>query len=198
MNPNPLNELHASHPAFGKMLDDPIRDAARLIGTWVVLAACLTVSTAAGKGWSSSEAEAVRRIQLRAAPPLPAWSATARGWLLVTGRALRAGTGHVDQRAAPRASNYCRCWHHLPLFRLLYPARVLSGSGWLHGMLLLVEKGADDAGLGETALYVLGSLSDVVNSMESDRFFARREAEDQPGRCPECQPYGSCSRCWWP
>ncbi|KDP86138.1 mechanosensitive ion channel family protein [Cupriavidus basilensis] len=173
MNPNPLNELHASHPAFGKMLDDLIRDAGGPGFIWqlVVLAACLALAwplarlvvkrVEAGYAGSSFALRFAAASLERAMFPL-------FGWLLVMG--ARYGLELVMSTSVLRLAL-------VPLFGItfLYFAfyilrRVLSGSGQLHGMLLLVEKVLTTLVWAAMALYVLGLLSDVVNWMESVRF----------------------------
>ncbi|KJK24117.1 mechanosensitive ion channel protein MscS [Burkholderiaceae bacterium 16] len=173
MNPNPLNELNASHPAFGKMLNDLIRDAGGPGFIWqlVVLAACLALAwplarlvvkrVEAGYAGSSFALRFAAASLERAMFPL-------FGWLLVMG--ARYGLELVMSTSVLRLVL-------VPLFGItfLYFAfyilrRVLSGSGQLHGMLLLVEKVLTTLVWAAMALYVLGLLSDVVNWMESVRF----------------------------
>ncbi|MGO4808900.1 mechanosensitive ion channel family protein [Cupriavidus sp. 2MCAB6] len=173
MNPNPLNELNASHPAFGKMLNDLIRDAGGPGFIWqlVVLAACLALAwplarlvvkrVEAGYAGSSFALRFAAASLERAMFPL-------FGWLLVMG--ARYGLELVMSTSVLRLAL-------VPLFGItfLYFAfyilrRVLSGSGQLHGMLLLVEKVLTTLVWVAMALYVLGLLSDVVNWMESVRF----------------------------
>jgi small-conductance mechanosensitive channel len=173
MNSNPLTELHAAHPAFGKMLEDLIRDAGGPGFIWqlVVLAACLAVA------WPLARL-VVRRLKARyAASSFALRFAVASleramfplfGWLLVI--AARYGLEPVMSASVLRLAL-------VPLFGItfLYFAfyilrRVLSSSGQVHGMLLLVEKVLTTLVWAAMALYVLGLLWDVMNWMESIRF----------------------------
>ncbi|WP_420993582.1 mechanosensitive ion channel family protein [Cupriavidus sp. 30B13] len=173
MNPNSLTELHVSHPAFGRMLDDLIRDAGGPGFIWqlVVLAASLAVA------WPLARL-VVKRLEARydgssfalrfAAASLERAMFPLFGWLLVT--VARFGLEQLMSVSVLRLAL-------VPLFGItfLYFAfyilrRVMSGSGQLHGMLLLVEKVLTTLVWAAMALYVLGLLWDVVGWMESVRF----------------------------
>ncbi|MGO4329848.1 MULTISPECIES: mechanosensitive ion channel family protein [unclassified Cupriavidus] len=173
MNPNPLNELHVAHPAFGRMLDDLIRDAGGPGFIWqlVVLAGCLAVA------WPLARL-VVKRLEARydgssfalrfAASSLERAMFPLFGWLLVM--AARFGLEQLMSASVLRLAL-------VPLFGItfLYFAfyilrRVLSGNGQLHGMLLLVEKVLTTLVWVAMALYVLGVLWEVVGWMESIRF----------------------------
>lgn len=155
------------------MFDDLIRDAGGPGFIWqlVVLAACLAVAwplarlvvrrlEAGYAGSSFALRFAVASLE-RAMFPL-------FGWLLVM--AARYGLELVMSASVLRLAL-------VPLFGItfLYFAfyilrRVLSGSGQLHGMLLLVEKVLTTLVWAAMALYVLGLLWDVMNWMESIGF----------------------------
>ncbi|WP_454722840.1 MULTISPECIES: mechanosensitive ion channel family protein [Cupriavidus] len=173
MNPNALTELHVSHPAFGRMLDDLIRDAGGPGFIWqlVVLAGCLAVA------WPLARL-VVKRLEARydgssfalrfAAASLERAMFPLFGWLLVM-----VGRFALEQWMSVSVLRLAL----VPLFGItfLYFAfyilrRGLSGDGQLHGMLLLVEKVLTTLVWAGMALYVLGLLWDVVGWMESVRF----------------------------
>jgi len=173
MNGNPLADLQATHSKFGKMLDDLIRDAGGPGFVWqlIVLAGCLLVA------WLLARL-VVKRLEARyasssfslrfAAASLERAMFPLSGWLLVM--AARYALEPIMAVSVLRLAL-------VPLFGItfLYFAfyilrRVLSGSGQLHGMLLLVEKVLTSLVWVGMALYVLGVLWDVVAWMEGVRF----------------------------
>lgn len=173
MSGNPLAGLTATHSTFGRMLDDLLRDAGGPGFIWqlVVLGGCLLAA------WPLARF-IVKRLEDRyasssfslrfAAASLERAMFPLFGWLLVmTARfALEPMMAISVLRLAL-----------VPLFGItsLYFTfyilrRVLSGSGQLQGMLLLVEKVLTTLVWVAMALYVLGLLSDVTGWMEAMRF----------------------------
>ncbi|CAG9176143.1 hypothetical protein LMG23992_03129 [Cupriavidus laharis] len=173
MSGNPLADLTASHATFGKMLDDLIRDAGGPGFIWqlAVLAGCLLAA------WPLARL-VVKRLEDRyasssfslrfAAASLERAMFPLFGWLLVM--TARFALEPVMAISVLRLAL-------VPLFGItsLYFTfyilrRVLSGSGQLHGMLLLVEKVLTTLVWVAMALYVLGLLFDVTAWMETMRF----------------------------
>ncbi|KAF7962263.1 mechanosensitive ion channel protein MscS [Cupriavidus sp. UYMU48A] len=173
MNGNPLADLTASHATFGRMLDDLIRDAGGPGFIWqlAVLAACLIAAWPLARFIDKRlEARyAASSFSLRfAAASLERAMFPLFGWLLVM--AARFALEPVMSISVLRLAL-------VPLFGItsLYFTfyilrRVLSGSGQLHGMLLLVEKVLTTLVWVAMALYVLGMLSEVTAWMENMRF----------------------------
>jgi small-conductance mechanosensitive channel len=173
MNPNTLTDLAGPDALLGKMLNDLLRDAGGPGFVWqlVVLAACVLLAWplaryVAGRvdaryaGSSFALRFAASSLE-RAMFPLFAW-------LLVM--AARFGLAALMPVSVLRLAL-------VPLFGItsLYLAfyvlrRVLSGSGGLHGMLLLAEKVLTTLVWVGMLLYVLGMLSDVVQWLQSVRF----------------------------
>jgi len=173
MNGNPLSDLKASHFMFGKMLEDLIHDAGGPGFIWqlAVLAGCLLVA------WPLARF-VVKRLEARyaassfsmrfAAVSLERAMFPLFGWLLVM--VARYSLEPVIAVSVLRLAL-------VPLFGITFLnfafyilRRVLSGSGQLHGMLLLVEKVLTTLTWVAMALYVLGLLWDVVGWMEAVRF----------------------------
>lgn len=173
MSGNPLAGLTATHTTFGRMLDDLLRDAGGPGFIWqlVVLGGCLLAA------WPLARF-IVKRLEDRyasssfslrfAAASLERAMFPLFGWLLV-----------MSARFAlePMMAISVLRLALVPLFGItsLYFTfyilrRVLSGSGQLHGMLLLVEKVLTTLVWVAMALYVLGLLSDVTGWMEAMRF----------------------------
>lgn len=173
MNPISLNELHVAHPAFGKMLDDLIRDAGGPGFIWqlAVLAACLSVA------WPLARL-IVKRLEARyagssfslrfAAASLERAMFPLFGWLLVMG--ARFGLEPVMSISVLRLALVPLSGITFLYFAFYILRRVMSGNGQLHGMLLLVEKVLTTLVWAAMALYVLGLLWDVVNWMDGIRF----------------------------
>lgn len=168
-----LGGLKASHSTFGKMLDDLIRDAGGPGFFWqlLVLAGCLLVA------WPLAR-YVVRRLEARyesssfsvrfAAASLERAMFPLAGWALVM--IARFALEPLIPISVLRLAL-------VPLFGITalnvtfyILRRVMSGSGQLHGMLLLVEKVLTTLVWVGMALYVLGLLSDVVGWMEAMRF----------------------------
>ncbi|KWR90974.1 mechanosensitive ion channel family protein [Cupriavidus sp. IDO] len=173
MNGNPLSDLKASHSMFGKMLEDLIHDAGGPGFIWqlAVLGGCLLVA------WPLARF-VVKRLEARyaassfsmrfAAVSLERAMFPLFGWLLVM--VARYSLEPVIAVSVLRLAL-------VPLFGITFLnfafyilRRVLSGSGQLHGMLLLVEKVLTTLTWVAMALYVLGLLWDVVGWMEAVRF----------------------------
>lgn len=173
MNPDALVALTRSHSVMGKMLEDLIHDAGGQGFFWQIgiLAGCLLVAwplarlvvkRLEARHETSSFALRLAAVSLeRAMFPLFAWLL-----VLVARFAL-----------APFASISVLRLALVPLFGItsLYIAfyvlrRVLSASGQLHGMLVLVEKVLTTLVWVGMALYVVGLLPDVIHWMESVRF----------------------------
>lgn len=171
--PETAGEFARSHPAFGTMLNDLIRDAGGHAFFWqlAVLAGCLVVAGLLAR-------VVVRRLDARhASSSFALRFATGSleramfplfGWLLVLG---------ARYALAPLLSVSVLRLALVPLFGIafLYFAfyilrRVLSGSGQLHGMLVLVEKVLTTLVWLGMALYVLGLLWDVIGWMQNVRF----------------------------
>lgn len=173
MNGNPLADLTASHATFGRMLDDLMRDAGGPGFIWqlAVLAGCLVAAWPLARFIDKRlEARyAASSFSLRfAAASLERAMFPLFGWLLVM--AARFALEPVMAISVLRLAL-------VPLFGItsLYFTfyilrRVLSGSGQLHGMLLLVEKVLTTLVWVAMALYVLGLLSEVTAWMENMRF----------------------------
>ena len=173
MNPISLNELHVAHPAFGKMLDDLIRDAGGPGFIWqlVVLAACLAVA------WPLARL-IVKRLEARyagssfslrfAAASLERAMFPLFGWLLVMG--ARFGLEPMMSISVLRLALVPLSGITFLYFAFYILRRVMSGNGQLHGMLLLVEKVLTTLVWAAMALYVLGLLWDVVHWMDDIRF----------------------------
>ncbi|QOT75835.1 mechanosensitive ion channel family protein [Cupriavidus basilensis] len=173
MNPISLNELHVAHPAFGKMLDDLIRDAGGPGFIWqlVVLAACLAVA------WPLARL-IVKRLEARyagssfslrfAAASLERAMFPLFGWLLVMG--ARFGLEPMMSISVLRLALVPLSGITFLYFAFYILRRVMSGNGQLHGMLLLVEKVLTTLVWAAMALYVLGLLWDVVQWMDDVRF----------------------------
>ncbi|WP_316151360.1 mechanosensitive ion channel family protein [Cupriavidus sp. BIC8F] len=168
-----LKDLKASHSMFGKMLDDLIRDAGGPGFFWqlLVLAGCLLVA------WPLARF-VVRRLDARyesssfsvrfAAASLERAMFPLAGWVLVL--IARFALEPLIPISVLRLAL-------VPLFGITFLnftfyvlRRVMSGSGQLHGMLLLVEKVLTTLVWAGMALYVLGVLADVVAWMEGVRF----------------------------
>ncbi|MFJ4289200.1 mechanosensitive ion channel family protein [Cupriavidus sp. NPDC089707] len=166
-------ELKASHSMFGKMLDDLIRDAGGPGFFWqlLVLAGCLAVA------WPLAR-YVVRRLEARyasssfslrfAAASLERAMFPLAGWVLVM--IARFALEPLIPISVLRLAL-------VPLFGITalnvvfyILRRVMSGSGQLHGMLLLVEKVLTTLVWIGMALYVMGVLSDVVGWMQDVRF----------------------------
>ncbi|BDB25323.1 mechanosensitive ion channel protein [Cupriavidus sp. TA19] len=166
-------ELKASHSMFGKMLDDLIRDAGGPGFFWqlLVLAGCLAVAWPLGR-------YVVRRLEARyasssfslrfAAASLERAMFPLAGWVLVM--IARFALEPLIPISVLRLAL-------VPLFGITalnvafyILRRVMSGSGQLHGMLLLVEKVLTTLVWVGMALYVVGVLSDVVGWMQDVRF----------------------------
>jgi small-conductance mechanosensitive channel len=173
MSGNPLAGLTATHATFGRMLDDLLRDAGGPGFIWqlAVLGGCLLAA------WPLARF-IVKRLEDRyasssfslrfAAASLERAMFPLFGWLLVM--AARFALEPMMAISVLRLAL-------VPLFGItsLYFTfyilrRVLSGSGQLHGMLLLVEKVLTTLVWVAMALYVLGLLSDVTEWMEAMRF----------------------------
>lgn len=173
MNPISLNELHVAHPAFGKMLDDLIRDAGGPGFIWqlAVLAACLAVA------WPLARL-IVKRLEARyagssfslrfAAASLERAMFPLFGWLLVMG--ARFGLEPMMSISVLRLALVPLSGITFLYFAFYILRRVMSGNGQLHGMLLLVEKVLTTLVWAAMALYVLGLLWDVVQWMDDIRF----------------------------
>ena len=166
-------ELTASHSMFGKMLDDLIRDAGGPGFFWqlLVLAGCLAVAWPLGR-------YVVHRLEARyasssfslrfAAASLERAMFPLAGWVLVM--VARFALEPLIPISVLRLAL-------VPLFGITslnvvfyILRRVMSGSGQLHGMLLLVEKVLTTLVWIGMALYVLGVLSEVVAWMQDVRF----------------------------
>jgi len=166
-------ELKASHSMFGRMLGDLIRDAGGPGFFWqlLVLAGCLAVAWPLGR-------YVVRRLEARyasssfslrfAAASLERAMFPLAGWVLVM--IARFALEPLIPISVLRLAL-------VPLFGITalnvvfyILRRVMSGSGQLHGMLLLVEKVLTTLVWVGMALYVLGVLSDVVGWMQDMRF----------------------------
>lgn len=166
-------ELKASHSMFGKMLDDLIRDAGGPGFFWqlLVLAGCLAVAWPLGR-------YVVHRLEARyasssfslrfAAASLERAMFPLAGWVLVM--IARFALEPLIPISVLRLAL-------VPLFGITalnvvfyILRRVMSGSGQLHGMLLLVEKVLTTLVWVGMALYVLGVLSEVVGWMQDVRF----------------------------
>lgn len=173
MNPNTLTDLAGSNAVLGKMLNDLLRDAGGPGFIWqlAALAGCVLLA------WPLARYLA-RRVDARyagssfalrfAATSLERAMFPLLAWLLVIG--ARFGLAPLMPVSVLRLAL-------VPLFGItsLYLAfyvlrRVLSGSGGLHGMLVLAEKVLTTVVWVGMALYVLGMLSDVVLWMQSVRF----------------------------
>ncbi|WP_454732171.1 MULTISPECIES: mechanosensitive ion channel family protein [Cupriavidus] len=173
MNPNSLTELHVSHPAFGRMLNDLILDAGGPGFIWqlAVLAGCLAVA------WPLARL-VVKRLEARydgssfalrfAAASLERAMFPLFGWLLVT--VGRFGLEQLMSVSVLRLALVPLSGITFLYFAFYILRRVLSGNGQLQGMLLLVEKVLTTLVWAGMALYVLGLLWDVVGWMESVRF----------------------------
>jgi len=173
MNPNSLTELHVSHPAFGRMLNDLILDAGGPGFIWqlAVLAGCLAVA------WPLARL-VVKRLEARydgssfalrfAATSLERAMFPLFGWLLVT--VGRFGLEQLMSVSVLRLALVPLSGITFLYFAFYILRRVLSGNGQLQGMLLLVEKVLTTLVWAGMALYVLGLLWDVVGWMESVRF----------------------------
>ena len=173
MNPISLNELHVAHPAFGKMLDDLIRDAGGPGFIWqlAVLATCLAVA------WPLARL-IVKRLEARyagssfslrfAAASLERAMFPLFGWLLVTG--ARFGLEPMMSISVLRLALVPLSGITFLYFAFYILRRVMSGNGQLQGMLLLVEKVLTTLVWAAMALYVLGLLWDVVQWMDDVRF----------------------------
>ena len=173
MNPTSLNELQVAHPAFGKMLDDLIRDAGGPGFIWqlAVLAACLAVA------WPLARL-IVKRLEARyagssfslrfAAASLERAMFPLFGWLLVMG--ARFGLAPMMSISVLRLALVPLSGITFLYFAFYILRRVMSGNGQLHGMLLLVEKVLTTLVWAAMALYVLGLLWDVVHWMDGIRF----------------------------
>ncbi|RZT41225.1 mechanosensitive ion channel family protein [Cupriavidus agavae] len=173
MNELSLAELARSHSVLGKMLDDLLHDAGGPGFFWQigVLVACL------GVAWPLAR-YVVRRLAARhedssfalrlAAVSLERAMFPLFGWVLVL----------VARFAlAPFVSVSVLRLALVPLFGIssLYIAfyvlrRVISASGQLHGMLVLLEKVLTTLVWIGMALYVVGLLPDVIRWMEEVRF----------------------------
>lgn len=173
MNADTLVALTRSHSVMGKMLQDLIDDAGGQGFFWQIgiLLGCLLVAwplarhvikRLEARHETSSFALRLAAVSLeRAMFPLFAWLL-----VLVARYAL-----------APFASVSVLRLALVPLFGItaLYFAfyilrRVMSASGQLHGMLVLVEKVLTTLVWLGMALYVVGLLPDVIHWMESVRF----------------------------
>ncbi|CAG2129422.1 hypothetical protein LMG31506_00640 [Cupriavidus yeoncheonensis] len=173
MSGNPLADLTATHTTFGRMLDDLIRDAGGPGFIWQlgVLAGCLLAAWPLARFIVKrlEHHHASSSFSLRfAAASLERAMFPLFGWLLVM--AARFALEPMMAISVLRLAL-------VPLFGItsLYFTfyilrRVLSGSGQLHGMLLLVEKVLTTLVWVAMALYVLGLLSDVTVWMETMRF----------------------------
>lgn len=166
-------ELKASPSMFGKMLDDLVRDAGGPGFFWqlLVLAGCLAVAWPLGR-------YVVRRLEARyasssfslrfAAASLERAMFPLAGWVLVM--IARFALEPLIPISVLRLAL-------VPLFGITalnvvfyILRRVMSGSGQLHSMLLLVEKVLTTLVWICMALYVLGVLSEVVGWMQDVRF----------------------------
>ncbi|WP_423192387.1 mechanosensitive ion channel family protein [Cupriavidus sp. H18C2] len=173
MNADTIVALTRSHSVMGKMLQDLIDDAGGQGFFWQIgiLLGCLLVAwplarhvikRLEARHETSSFALRLAAVSLeRAMFPLFAWLL-----VLVARYAL-----------APFASVSVLRLALVPLFGItaLYFAfyilrRVMSASGQLHGMLVLVEKVLTTLVWLGMALYVVGLLPDVIHWMESVRF----------------------------
>ncbi|AGW91802.1 mechanosensitive ion channel protein MscS [Ralstonia pickettii DTP0602] len=165
--------LKASHSTFGKMLDDLIRDAGGPGFFWqlLVLAGCLLVA------WPLAR-YVVRRLEARyesssfsvrfAAASLERAMFPLAGWVLVM--IARFALESLIPISVLRLALVPLFGITALNFTFYILRRVMSGSGQLHGMLLLVEKVLTTLVWVGMALYVLGVLSDVVGWMEAVRF----------------------------
>ncbi|MDK3024428.1 mechanosensitive ion channel [Cupriavidus taiwanensis] len=168
-----LKDLKASHSMFGKMLDDLIRDAGGpgFFWQWLVLAGCLLVA------WPLARF-VVRRLEARyegssfsvrfAAASLERAMFPLAGWALVL--VARFALAPLIPVSVLRLALVPLFGITALNFTFYVLRRVMSGSGQLHGMLLLVEKVLTTLVWVGMALYVLGVLGDVVGWMESVRF----------------------------
>lgn len=173
MSGNPLTDLTASHATFGRMLDDLIRDAGGPGFIWQlgVLAGCLLAA------WPLARF-IVKRLEHRyasssfslrfAAASLERAMFPLFGWLLVM--AARFALEPMMAISVLRLALVPLFGISSLYFTFYILRRVLSGSGQLHGMLLLVEKVLTTLVWVAMALYVLGLLSDVTVWMETMRF----------------------------
>ncbi|AQV95429.1 mechanosensitive ion channel protein MscS [Cupriavidus necator] len=168
-----LKDLKASHSMFGKMLDDLIRDAGGPGFFWqlLVLAGCLLVA------WPLARF-VVRRLEARyesssfsvrfAAASLERAMFPLAGWVLVL--VARFALAPLIPISVLRLALVPLFGITALNFTFYVLRRVMSGSGQLHGMLLLVEKVLTTLVWVGMALYVLGVLTDVVAWMEGVRF----------------------------
>lgn len=173
MNPTSLNELHVEHPAFGKMLDDLIRDAGGPGFIWqlAVLATCLAVA------WPLARL-VIKRLEARyagssfalrfAAASLERAMFPLFGWLLVMG--ARFGLEPMMSISVLRLALVPLSGITFLYFAFYILRRVMPSNGQLKGMLLLVEKVLTTLVWAAMALYVLGLLWDVMHWMDSIRF----------------------------
>lgn len=172
MNPTSLNELQVAHPAFGKMLDDLIRDAGGPGFIWQ-----LAVLAALAVAWPLARL-IVKRLEARyagssfslrfAAASLERAMFPLFGWLLVMG--ARFGLAPMMSISVLRLALVPLSGITFLYFAFYILRRVMSGNGQLHGMLLLVEKVLTTLVWAAMALYVLGLLWDVVHWMDGIRF----------------------------
>ncbi|WER45320.1 mechanosensitive ion channel [Cupriavidus sp. WKF15] len=173
MSGNPLADLTASHATFGKMLDDLIRDAGGPGFIWqlAVLTGCLLAA------WPLARF-IVKRLEDRyasssfslrfAAASLERAMFPLFGWLLVM--VARFALQPIMAISVLRLALVPLFGITALYFTFYILRRVLSGSGQVHGMLLLVEKVLTTLVWVTMALYVLGVLSDVTGWMEAMRF----------------------------